>query len=91
MVLSGKKNQKNVRDKFFTLYSLKRDELILTISVRNQELIGRLKTNLYDFVGGHIYYNDKVIKVRYDLIDNLKGGELKENQLFDYYHNIIKL
>ena len=80
-----------MRDTFFTLYSLTRNELILTISVRKQELIGILKTNLYDFIGGHIYYNDKVIKVRYDLIDTLKGGELKENQLFDYYHNIIKL
>jgi len=37
--------------------------------IKNPEIIGRLKTNLYNFVGGHIYYNNKVIKIRYDLLD----------------------
>ena len=54
-------------------------------------LIGRLKSNLYNFVEGHIYFINWVIKIRYDLIDKSNGGELKENQLFDYYSNIIPL
>lgn len=42
-------------------------------------LIGRLKSNLYNFVEGHIYFINWVIKIRYDLIDKSNGGELKEN------------
>jgi len=35
----------------------------------NLELYGRLECGYYEFQGGHIYYNNNVIKVRYDLID----------------------
>ena len=33
-------------------------------------LIGRLLSGLYTFVDGHIYYNNNVIKIRYDVIDS---------------------
>lgn len=36
--------------------------------IKTREIIGRLKSNLYNFTEGHIYYNNKVIKIRYDLI-----------------------
>ena len=36
---------------------------------------------------GHIYYGNKVIKIRYDLVQNDKT--LSENQAFDHYSNII--
>jgi len=39
------------------------------MQVKSPEIIGRLKSNLYNFVGGHIYYNNKVIKIRYDLLE----------------------
>jgi hypothetical protein len=41
-------------------------------------------------VDGHIYYNNNVIKIRYDLFNN-KGIHYKENELFDYYFNIFEL
>lgn len=69
LILSGVKNSKDKRDKFLTLYSFNRDKIIFTMRIKNPEIIGRLKTNLYNFVGGHIYYNNKVIKIRYDLLD----------------------
>lgn len=41
-------------------------------------------------MGGHIYYNNKVIKIRYDLLENNKKGEqLKEYHVFDYYDNVL--
>ena len=58
--------------------------------IKNPEIIGRLKSNLYTFTEGHIYFNNKVIKIRYDLLETQKGGEIKENQLFDHYYDIIK-
>lgn len=66
--------------------------------IKNQEIIGRLKSNLYNFVGGHIYYNNKVIKIRYDLIEGAGGAknknailDIEENQLFDAYSEILFL
>ena len=69
MILSGVKNSKDKRDKFLTLYSFNHDKIIFTMKLKSLEIIGRLKSNLYEFVGGHIYYNNKVIKIRYDLLD----------------------
>jgi hypothetical protein len=69
MILTGIKNSHNKRDKFITFYDLEKGKKIISLMVTDPEIIGRLKSNLYNFVDGHIYYNNKVIKVRYDLID----------------------
>jgi hypothetical protein len=48
--------------------------------IKNKEIIGRLKSNLYNFVEGHIYFRNKVIKIRYDLLErNYAGGNIEEN------------
>ena len=91
MVLSGIKNTKDKRDKFFTIYDIETETTIVRLQIFNTEIIGRLKTNLYNFVEGHIYFNNKVVKVRYDLLEQQNGGEIKENQLFDHYDDIINL
>ena len=90
MILSGVKNSKNKRDKFATLFSFNRDKIIFTMQVKSPEIIGRLKSNLYNFVGGHIYYNNKVIKIRYDLLENSQSIiSLKEDMIFDHYSNVL--
>tara|TARA_B110000285_G_scaffold174888_1_gene196120 strand:+ start:1357 stop:1539 length:183 start_codon:yes stop_codon:yes gene_type:complete len=58
--------------------------------VISSELIGRLKSNLYNLVGGHIYYNNNVIKIRYDMIDQ-EDNVFPENQIFDNYSNVLSL
>ena len=60
------------------------------MNITSSELIGRLKSNLYNLVGGHIYYNNNVIKIRYDLIDQIEDS-LPENQIFDSYTNVLTL
>ena len=49
-------------------------------------------------MGGHIYFNDKVIKIRYDLLEGQGGKnnkneivDIDENKLFDLYANILYL
>ena len=42
---------------------------LVSLMVDSREIIGRLKSNLYNFVEGHIYYRNKVIKVRYDQLE----------------------
>ena len=54
-------------------------------------MINRLKTGHYLVSDGHIYCNNKVIKIRYDLID-LKGSHiLQEEDIIDIYDNILDL
>lgn len=69
LILTGKKNMKNKRDKFITIFDIEKETLLYSMQIKNREIIGRLKSNLYNFVEGHIYYGNKVIKIRYDLID----------------------
>ena len=87
--MTGIKNQKDKRDKFITLYDFNVEKVIFTMQIQNINLIGRLKSNLYNFVGGHIYYNNKVIKIRYDLLEKVNGTPLKENEVFDHYKNVL--
>jgi hypothetical protein len=55
------------------------------------ELVGRLKTGLYTYSNGHIYYNNNCIKIRYDLLDNGSGEMLNENDVLDLYLNCFDL
>lgn len=56
------------------------------------ELIGRLRSGLCTFVGGHLYYNKDVIKIRYDLIKRQQDHHLyKDIDVFDFYNNIFQL
>ena len=73
IILSGIKSQKNKREKFFTLYDIETEKVLYSLMIKNREVIGRLKSNLFTFVGGHIYYGNKVIKIRYDLLETMKG------------------
>ena len=53
----------------FKIFDLENQTIMYENDLRFPELIGRLKSGLYAFVGGHIYYNNNVIKIRYDLLE----------------------
>jgi len=63
--------------------------VLYRLQIKNREIIGRMKSNLYNFTDGHIYYLNQVIKIRYDLIQ--QRSEISEEQLFDHYKNILLL
>jgi len=44
--------------------------MIYECNVKNPDLLGRLKSGLFDVVDGHIYFNNNVIKIRYELINS---------------------
>ena len=91
MILTGIKNNHDKRDKFLTIYDLTTEKVIFNLMIKAREIIGRLKSNLYNFTEGHIYYNNKVIKIRYDLIEQRQGALITETEVFDHYDNIFKL
>ena len=49
------------------------------------------QSGLYTLSGGHIYYNNNVIKLRYDLIECPKGGNTTIDDTFDFYLDLIAL
>ena len=61
------------------------------IRIQSEQLIGRLLSGLYTFVDGHIYYNNNVIKIRYDLMTSKTAHKYTEEELFDSYFDIFKL
>lgn len=52
----------------FKIFDLAKGEIEFAIELLDEELIGRLISGLYTFVDGHIYFNNNVIKIRYDLL-----------------------
>ena len=61
--------------------------------IKNKELISRLKCGMFTVLYGHIYFANKVIKIRYDLIkqSNKKGLQVLEKDAFDFYDNLLDL
>ena len=60
--------------------------------IKNKHLIGRLQSGLFTFVDGHIYFQNNVVKIRYDLLSNLSKSKFyKENEVFDIYYEIFDL
>ena len=61
--------------------------------IKNKELISRLKCGMFTVSYGHIYFANKVIKIRYDLIkqSNKKGVQMLEKNAFDFYDNLLDL
>ena len=70
---------------------------IAEIKIKNKELKGRLESGLYTFIGGHIYYGNNCIKMRYDLLkehdprEDIKIQKLSEKLMFDEYPDIFML
>jgi len=75
----------------FSIYDFDEQKITFDRLITYEPLIGRLKSGLFTFVDGHIYYNNNCIKVRYDLIYSIKDNPLKyaENEIFDYYFDIF--
>jgi hypothetical protein len=71
------------------IYDFTNDRLIYEHPIKNRLLSGILKSGLFTFADGHIYFNNNAIKVRYDLISNPNNRVFKENEVFDFYSDVI--
>jgi hypothetical protein len=56
-------------DHILKILELKSTILIQELRIDDEELVGRLKSDIFTFEDGHLYYNNTVIKIRYDLLD----------------------
>jgi hypothetical protein len=77
--------------KVFKIYCLKKRRLIFECLIKDEHLISRLKSGLYTLIEGHIYFNNNVIKLRYDLMKKKDSHVLVEDEVFDFYYGIFQL
>lgn len=75
----------------FKLFCLSTADEDFACTIHNQELVGRLESGMYTFAGGHYYFNNNVIKFRYDLVLDNKEIQYNADQVFDTYTNCFKM
>jgi hypothetical protein len=61
--------------------------------IRDPEIIGVLQSGFYNLIGGHIYFSNDVIKLRYDLVEQDQDvvSNLNEVAFFDKFRNVMEL
>jgi hypothetical protein len=94
LILSKVTSSRDAVDKIFHVFKIfdfVEQEIVYESNLYNPELVGRLKSGLYTFVKGHIYYSNNVIKIRYDLLNAKSNAMLKEDEIFDYYFDCFVL
>jgi hypothetical protein len=65
-------------DKIFKIYDCLNKTQLTSLKVKNPEIVGRFKSDLYTLVDGHFYFQNEVLKVRYDLLAEKKLTNLTE-------------
>ena len=85
--MTAENNETIYKLKFF---SIQKAQTIFEVQLNFMPFVGRLKSSLYQLIHGHVYYNNDMIKIRYDLINSPKNYKYKEGELFDYYFGIFK-
>ena len=65
------KKDKSKNKYFVTIIDILDDDQIKVLynaRLTQESVLGRLKSGMYMIVNGHIYFNNDVIKIRYDLL-----------------------
>ena len=72
------------------LFDLNKNLEFFEIQITNEHIIGRLISGLCTLIDGHIYFNNNLIKIRYDLI-NSKKVSYEEDHIFDSFSDVFDL
>ena len=76
---------KNGSQHSLKIYDIENEKQLWSGKIKNEELIGRMKSSIYQLVDGHMFYSNNCVKVRYDLLRRNDIQELTEDEVFDYY------
>ena len=90
LLLTSSMTNRQEKENQLGVFDLETENIVLKFKLRDKEVIGRMKTNLYHLIGGHIYFNNRVIKVRYDLMLD-PTIDLSEEVFFDHYEKVLHL
>ena len=76
---------------YFKIYDLQEDQVMYESDVVQPSLIGILASGLYTLIDGHIYFNNNVFKIRYDLMKGKQARNLGQSDVFNEYTDILEL
>lgn len=71
------------------IFCLEKYSILFESNIYDKALIGRLESGMYTFASGHYYFNNNVIKIRYDLILGNIENQYKAEEIYDTYNNIF--
>ena len=86
MILYQTKKRSSIK-----LLDTENNQQIWKQSVKNEELIGRIKSNLFILLDGHLYFDKHIIKIRFDLLNENNDRDFTEDEVFDMYENVLNL
>ena len=67
------------------------DRLLYRGQVFVPEFLCRFKSGVLTVLKGHIYFRNRIIKIRYDLLRRQKGEEYSSEDILDYFEDILEL
>ena len=77
--------------KKFVVYDIATNKRIGVCWVSDHEIIGRFTANLFTLMDGHMYFDNSVFKLRYDLMMNTRSDFIEEEKFIDKYTDILDL
>lgn len=77
--------------KYLIIYDLLSGDLFGRCKVEDEEIIGIMKQQHFSIKNGHLYYDNHVIKFRYDCISQIKTEFCEQKLFYDKYYNILDL
>lgn len=75
----------------FKIHDLKNKKDLTSFVVTDKDIIGRISTQQFELLDGYFYFNNQVIKLRYDLFRQGQVKHWSEEEVFDRYFNILNL
>ena len=81
LIMMNKSNKdKHNNCRRFKIVDIKDSNKVLAnISVKNMEIIGRFRLGMFTLADGHFYFDNEVIKIRYDLLKQPQIKKLTEH------------
>ena len=73
------------------IFDICEERIIVEITLKTPCILGRFRSGLYQFLDGHIYFDDYVGKIRLDLIKGSIKTRYTEQEMFDMYNNVHHL
>ena len=73
------------------IYNEQKNMLEFEVEITSEDLIGRFLSGRFSFTHGFMYFQNSVVKVRYDLIESSMIDHYTEKEIFDTYDNVLKL
>jgi len=59
--------------------------------ITDEHYRGRFRSDLFLLIDGHIYFNNEVYKVRYDIMKETRSQNISQGQFIDPYNEILDL